>query len=80
MLSNSFSNEFMINLYLDGELSKEEEFHFLQEAQQNPDLNHRITQERNFRSMIRDKALRPSVSKDLVQRIKRNISLPPTNL
>jgi hypothetical protein len=70
----------MINLYLDGELSKEEEVHFLNEANDNPELFQRINSERNLRNLIRDHALKPTVSKDLIQRIKQNISYPSNRL
>lgn len=66
-----------LSLFLDNELSKEEERDFLTLLQKSPELLAKFTQEKNFHAFLRSKIQRKPVSPLLVQNIKAKIQLAP---
>ena len=62
-----------VTLYLDGELSTEEERELLQEIQLNPQYVQLLSKEQNFREFIKSRLQRKAVSPTLVQSIKDKI-------
>lgn len=62
-----------VTLYLDGELTTEEERELLQEIQLNPQYVQLLSKEQNFREFIKSRLQRKSVSPTLVQSIKDKI-------
>lgn len=62
-----------VTLYLDGELSTEEERELLQEIQLNPQYVQLLSKEQNFREFIKSRLQRKTVSPTLVQSIKDKI-------
>lgn len=62
-----------VNMYLDNELSKEEEVQLLREIQSNPSYVELLSRERNFREFVKSKLTRRKVSPALVQSIKDKI-------
>lgn len=62
-----------VNMYLDNELSKEEEVRLLREIQSNPSYMQVLSQERSFREFVKSKLTRRKVSPALVQSIKDKI-------
>ncbi len=62
-----------VTLYLDGELSKEEERELLLEIQKNPQYIQLLGKEQNFREFIKTRLQRKKVSPNLVQSIKDKI-------
>jgi hypothetical protein len=62
-----------VTLYLDGELSKEEERELLLEIQQNPQYVQILGKEKNFREFVKSRLQRKRVSPTLVQSIKDKI-------
>jgi len=65
-----------VNMYLDGELSKEEETQLLREIQTTPGYMAVLSKEKHFRDFIKSKLQRRKVSPALIQNIKNNISIP----
>ncbi len=63
-----------VTLYLDGELSKEEERELLLEIQQNPQYVQLLGKEQNFREFVKSRLQRKKVSPTLIQSIKDKIS------
>ncbi len=70
-LSNDFRSRIM--LYLDNELSKQEERELLMEMRQNPECKALLSQEKSFREFIRNKVNRRKVSPTLISSIKDKI-------
>jgi len=62
-----------VTLYLDGELTTEEERELLQEIQLNPQYVQLLSKEQNFREFIKSRLQRKTVSPTLVQSIKDKI-------
>ncbi len=60
-------------MYLDSELTKQEERNLLLEIQSNPQLKEFFNKEKSFREFIRNKVNRQKVSPALVQNIKDRI-------
>lgn len=60
-------------MYLDNQLSKQEERELLLEIQSNPQLKEFFNREKSFRDFIRTKVNRQKVSPALVQNIKDKI-------
>lgn len=65
-----------VNMYLDGELSQEEETKLLREIQSNPRYMAVLSKERSFRDFIKSKLQRRTVSPALINNIKNKISIP----
>lgn len=65
-----------VNMYLDGELSKEDETKLLREIQTNPQYMAVLSKERSFRDFIKSKLQRRKVSPTLISNIKNKISIP----
>ena len=65
-------------MYLDNELTKQEERDLLLEIQSNPQLKDFFNREKSFREFIRNKVNRQKVSPALVQNIKDKIRLKTT--
>lgn len=62
-----------VTLYLDGELSTEEERELLQEIQLNPQYVQLLSKEQNFKEFIKSRLQRKTVSPTLIQSIKDKI-------
>lgn len=62
-----------VNLYLDNELSREEERALLQEIRQNPAYYEVLHKEQSFREFIKSRLQRRQVSPSLIQSIKAKI-------
>lgn len=65
-----------LSMFLDGELSKEEERDFITLLQKSPEYLSRFNQEKSFHEFLRSKIQRRPVSPALVQSIKAKIMLP----
>lgn len=75
----SFSNQDFskrLIMYLDGELTKQEERELLGQIQTSPDHLAQFNKEKSFREFIRSKVSRRKVSPALVQSIKSQIKTP----
>lgn len=66
-----------VNMYLDNELTKQEERELLLEIKSNPLLMEFFNKEKSFREFIRNKVNRQKVSPALIQNIKEKIHLQP---
>lgn len=67
-----------VHLYLDNELSREEERALLQELKQNPVYYKALQKEQSFREFLKSRLQRRQVSPTLIQSIKDKIrSNPP---
>ncbi len=64
-----------VTMYLDNELSPEEEKVLLREIQSNPEYGNLLSKERSFREFIKSQVHRREVSPSLVQSIKEKIRL-----
>jgi len=64
-----------VGMYLDNELTKQEERDLLLEIKTNPQLMEFFNKEKSFREFIRNKVQRRQVSPALVQNIKEKIQL-----
>jgi len=62
-----------VNLYLDNELSREEERTLLQEIKQNPAYYEVLHKEQSFRDFLKSRIQRRQVSPTLIQSIKDKI-------
>lgn len=67
----------LMNLYLDNELSNEDEHKLLQELRTNPNYMEFLSKERHFRDFIKSKVHRRKVSPDLINSIKEKIRVAP---
>ena len=65
-----------VTMYLDNELSKEEEMKLLKEIKVNPTYNELLSKEKSFREFLRNKIQRRKVSPTLIQSIKDKIRIP----
>ena len=65
-----------VTMYLDNELSKEEEMKLLKEIKVNPAYNELLSKEKSFREFLRSKIQRRKVSPTLIQSIKDKIRIP----
>ena len=79
MGNNTFQNNFLekVVMYLDGELTKQEERDLLIEIKQSPEYLEKFRIEKSFREFIRSKVARRTVSPSLVQSIKEKIRTSP---
>ena len=66
-----------VNLYLDNELSREEERTLLQELKQNPVYYKALQKEQSFRDFLKSRLQRREVSPSLIQSIKDKIRSNP---
>ncbi len=62
-----------ITLYLDGELSTEQERELLMELKKNPQYMQLLNKEQNFRQFVKSRIQRKPVSPNLIQSIKDKI-------
>lgn len=67
----------LMNLYLDNELTNEDEQKLLQELRSNPNYMEFLSKERSFREFIKTKVQRRKVSPALVDSIKEKIRVAP---
>lgn len=67
----------LMNLYLDNELTNEDEQKLLQELRSNPNYMEFLSKERSFREFIKTKVQRRKVSPALVDSIKEKIRFAP---
>ena len=65
-----------VTMYLDNELSKEEEMKLLKEIRVNPAYKDLLDKEQSFREFLRSKIQRRKVSPTLIQSIKDKIRIP----
>ena len=74
-MANQMNQDLMnrVHLYLDNELSKEDERQLLSELRQNPKLLEKLNKEQAFKEFIKNKVSRKKVSPALVQSIKDKI-------
>jgi hypothetical protein len=72
---NNFSTRMM--RYLDGDLSKNEEYELLLDLQKNPEYARQLNMEQNFREFIKSKVSRKHVSPMLIDSIKEKIRKAP---
>ena len=63
-----------VNMYLDNELSKEEERALLQEIKQNPTYYKLLHKEKSFKEFLKSRLQRRQVSPTLIQSIKNKIN------
>lgn len=75
MKQNDYLDHFshQVNLYLDNELSKEDEQNLLQRAGSDPNCNGLLSKEASFRDLIRYNVKRSIASVELIDNIKSNI-------
>ena len=66
-----------MNLYLDNELSNEDENRLLQELRSNPSYMEFLSKERSFREFIKSRVQRRKVSPALIDSIKEKIGIAP---
>lgn len=66
-----------INLYLDHEMSQDDEFSFMQEIKKNPESQNILEREVAIRNKIKQKLIRPSVNPQLLESIKNKINRYP---
>jgi hypothetical protein len=66
-----------VTLYLDNELSREDEHHLLQEIKSNPAFYELLSKERSFREFIKSKVHRRKISPAVVESIKEKIRIAP---
>lgn len=64
-----------VTMYLDNELSQDEERKLLKEIKANPEYIKVLSKERSFREFIKSKVHRRTVSPTLIQSIKDKIQL-----
>lgn len=78
-MKNTPSNDIFskVNMYLDKELSAEDEQNFLKEVEHTPGYNDILSKERSFKEFIKNKTPRRHVSPDLIQKIKDKIRVNP---
>lgn len=67
----------LMSLYLDNELTNEDEQKLLQELRSNPNYMEFLSKERSFREFIKTKVQRRKVSPALVDSIKEKIRVAP---
>ena len=67
----------LMNLYLDKELSNEDENKLLQELRSNPNYMEFLSKERSFREFIKSRVQRRKVSPALIDSIKEKIGIAP---
>jgi hypothetical protein len=67
----------LMNLYLDNELSNEDENKLLQELRSNPSYMQFLSQEKSFREFIKSRVQRRKVSPALIDSIKEKIRIAP---
>ena len=65
-----------VTMYIDNELSKEEEMKLLKEIKLNPAYSELLGKEQSFREFLRSKIQRRKVSPTLIQSIKDKIRIP----
>ena len=65
-----------VTMYIDNELSKEEEMKLLKEIKLNPAYSKLLGQEQSFREFLRSKIQKRKVSPTLIQSIKDKIRIP----
>jgi hypothetical protein len=66
-----------VTMYLDNELSENEERELLQDIQSNPSYLKVLSQEKSFREFIKSKIQRRKPSPALIQSIKEKIRIAP---
>lgn len=66
-----------MNMFLDNELSMEDERKLLEEIQSNPAFYELLNQERSFREFIKSRIQRRKVSPNLIESIKEKIRIHP---
>ena len=66
-----------VTMYLDNELSENEERELLQDIQSNPAYLKVLSQEKSFREFIKSKIQRRKPSPTLIQSIKEKIRIAP---
>lgn len=67
----------LMNLYLDHEISNEDENKLLQELKANPNYMEFLSKERSFREFIKSRVQRRKVSPALIDSIKEKIGIAP---
>lgn len=66
-----------MNLYLDHEITNEDEKKLLQELRANPNYMEFLSNEKSFREFIKSKIQRRKVSPGLIDSIKEKIGIAP---
>ena len=80
-MANKIANDSFLEkviMYLDGELTKQEERDLLLEIKETPEYLEKFKIEKSFREFIRSKVTRRSVSPNLIQNIKDKIRTRPS--
>jgi len=67
-----------VNMYIDNELSQQEERALLKEIQQNPAYIKLLSKEKSFRAFIKSRMHKRKVSPALIQSIKNKINVQPS--
>lgn len=62
-----------VNMYLDKELSQNDENELLSKVNTDPNIGRQINEEKEFRNYLKTAINRPSVSPDLIKSIRDNI-------
>ena len=64
-----------INLYLDKALNEEDQMNMMKELNSDPSFPQMVNKERNFRTLLKNKVERSTVSSDLIQSIINQVKL-----
>lgn len=77
MMANQMNQDLVnrVHMYLDNELSKEDERQLLSELRQSPKLLETLNKEQAFKEFIKNKVNRKKVSPALIQSIKDKIQV-----
>ncbi|MFZ1455165.1 MAG: hypothetical protein WAT46_03925 [Saprospiraceae bacterium] len=62
-----------INLFLDNELSAEDQKNFITQVESDPKSSRILNSEKDFREFVRNNVRRPSVTPDFIRELKNRI-------
>lgn len=68
-----------ISLYLDHQMTSDEESEFTKNVQDNPEIKKWIETEKKFKTLLVNGIIRPSVSDELIKKIHDNVQVFQTS-